>query len=228
MQRFLHEGSIWRILVSMDIHHPDSVSESTPREMRERSGLRRRPGGRNARIQAAVFEATLSLLEEKGYEALSFASIAERAGVHEATLYRHWKTKEQLVLDAATHRVADAIPVPDTGSFRSDLVAILQFLRTFLHSAIGQALIQTAVATVHIPQFCLWRRDLWRQRRADLQVLFDRALVRGECSPQIDAQLFLETLIGILYLRLFVVNEPLDETLPERVVDLMLAGGGLP
>jgi len=209
----------------MNIHHPDPVSESTTLETSAVPGPRRRPGGRSARIQAVVFEATLRLLEEKGYEALSFASIAECAGVHEATLYRRWKAKEQLVLDAATHRVADAIPVPDTGTFRSDLVEILQSLRTFLQSAIGQALIQTAVATVHIPQFCVWRRDLWRQRRADLQVIFDRAMARRECAPQIDAQLFLEILIGILYVRLFVVNEPVDETLPKRVVDLVLSGG---
>jgi AcrR family transcriptional regulator len=95
----------------MNIHHPDPVSESTTLETSAVPGPRRRPGGRSARIQAVVFEATLRLLEEKGYEALSFASIAECAGVHEATLYRRWKAKEQLVLDAATHRVEDAIPV---------------------------------------------------------------------------------------------------------------------
>src|SRR5689334_25219964 len=96
-----------------------------------RDAVRRRPGGRSARVQDAVFEATFQLLEEKGYEGLSIASIAERAGVHETSLYRRWKTKEQLVLDAVNHRVAQEIPAPDTGALCSDLVAVLQSLRLF-------------------------------------------------------------------------------------------------
>src|SRR5581483_3234924 len=91
-----------------------------------RDAVRRRPGGRSARVQVAVFEATFQLLEERGYEGLSMASIAERAAVHETSLYRRWKTKERLVLDAVNHRVAQEIPVPDTGALRSDLIAVLQ------------------------------------------------------------------------------------------------------
>jgi len=186
--------------------------------------IRPRPGGRSARIQAAVFEAALRLLEERGYESLSFASIASCAGVHEATLYRRWKTKEQLVIDAITSLVTQDIAVPDTGTFRLDLIAILQSLRIFLQSAIGQAILQAAVATTHIPELCAFRKDYWHHRRAHLQILFDRAIARGELSPQTDPQLFLETLIGVLYVRLFVINEQVDEALPERIVDLVLLG----
>ena len=51
-----------------------------------------------------------------------------------------------------------------------------------------------------------------------------RAVARGELSPQTDFQLLLETLISVFYIRPFVFNEPLDETLPERIVDLVLSG----
>jgi AcrR family transcriptional regulator len=156
------------------------------------------------------------------------ATIAARAGVHEATLYRRWKTKERLVIDAANHRIIDDIPVPDTGSLRGDLIANLQSLRTFLLSALGQALFQTIVVTAHIPEFRAFRKEHWQKRHAQFQVIFDRATQRGECSPQINTQLFLETLAGALYVRLFVANEPVDETLPAQIVDLMLSGGGLP
>jgi AcrR family transcriptional regulator len=186
--------------------------------------VRRRPGGRSARVQAAVFEATFQLLEEGGYEGLSMASIAERAGVHETSLYRRWTTKEQLVLDAVNRRVAQEIPVPDTGALRSDLVAVLRSLQLFLQSRVGQAMFQTAVATLHVPELRAFRQEHWRQRRAHLQILFERAIARGEVSPQVDSQLLLETLSGIMYMRLFVVNEPVDEMLPERVVDLILSG----
>jgi AcrR family transcriptional regulator len=187
--------------------------------------VRRRPGGRSARVQVAVFEATFQLLlEERGYERLSMASIAERAGVHETSLYRRWKTKEQLVLDAVNHRVAQDIPVPDTGSLRSDLIAVLQSLQLILQSRVGQALFQTAVATLHLSELCTLRQEHWRRRRAHLQILFDRAITRGELSPQVDCQILLEMLSGIIYMRLFVVNEPVDKMFPERIVDLILSG----
>ena len=184
---------------------------------------RTRPGGRSARIRAAVFAATLRLLEAQGYESLSLTSIASDAGVHEATLYRRWKTKEQLVLAAVTSQIAEDISVPDTGALRSDLVSVLRSLQTFLQSAVGQALIQTAVATLHDPELCALRQEHWRQRRLHLQVIFDRAVARRELAPQTNPQLLLETLIGIFYVRVFVVNEPLTETLPKQVVDLVLA-----
>lgn len=208
----------------MNIHHPDRVSDNRADVPSPFGNIRPRPGGRSARIQAAVFEAALRLLEEKGYEALSFASIASCARVHEATLYRRWKTKEQLIIDAITSRVAQDISVPDTGTLRSDLIEILQSLRIFLQSALGQAIVQAAVATVHSPELGAFRRDYWHHRRAHLQLLFDRAIARGEFPSQADPHLFLETLIGVLYVRLFVVNEAVDEGLSERIVDLVLPG----
>jgi AcrR family transcriptional regulator len=208
----------------MNIHHPDRVSDNRAPATSPFGSVRPRPGGRSARIQTAVFEAALCLLEEKGYEALSFASIASCSGVHEATLYRRWKTKEQLIIDAITSRVAQDISVPDTGTLRSDLIEILQSLRIFLQSALGQAIVQAAVATVHSPELCAFRRDYWHHRRAHLQILFDRAIVRGEFPSQADPQLFLETLICVLYVRLLIVNEVGDEGLSERIVDLVLPG----
>ncbi|GLV54260.1 TetR family transcriptional regulator [Dictyobacter sp. S3.2.2.5] len=190
----------------------------------EKNAVRRRPGGRSTRVQVAVFEATIQLLAERGYEGLSIASIAERAGVHETSLYRRWKTKEQLILEAIDRRVAQEIPVPDTGVLRSDLVAVLQSLRLFLQSKEGQALFQTAVATLHVPELRALRQEHWRQRCAHLQILFDRAIARGELSPQVDCQFLLEMLSGIIYMRFFVINEPVDEMLPERAVNLILSG----
>jgi AcrR family transcriptional regulator len=206
----------------MNTPHPNAPEARPTGEGRD--AVRRRPGGRSARVQGAVFEATFQLLEEGGYEGLSIVSIAERAGIHETSLYRRWKTKEQLVLDAVSHWAAQDIPVPDTGALRSDLIAVLQSLRLSLQSRVGQALVQTAVATLHVPKLCALRQEHWRQRRVHLQIIFDRAIARGEVPPQVDCQFLLETLSGIMYMRLFIVNEPIDERLPERVVDLILLG----
>jgi AcrR family transcriptional regulator len=204
----------------MDTQHVNGASSSSDSS----PGPRRRLGGRSARIQAAVFAATMELLEEKGYDALSLVMIAERAGVHETSLYRRWKTKEQLVIDVISSQVAKDISIPDTGALRSDLIQLLQYLRIFLQSSVGQAIVQMAVVAVHTPSINTIHRDYWQRRRMLLQPLFERAIARGELSPQMDFQLLIETLIGVFYVRAFGLREPLDETLPERVVDLVIFG----
>ena len=205
----------------MNTHQPDHVSADTTSATPD---LRRRPGGRSARIQAIVFEATIQILQEKGYEALSFAAIGERTGVHETTLYRRWKTKDQLVVDAVASEVEQGIPVPDTGSFRSDVIQLLQSLRIFLLSPVGQAIIQMGIVARHAPQVESFQKDYWRRRSMLLRPLFEHAIARGELAQQTDIPLLFELLIGVFYVRLFVPEEVLDETLPERIVDLVLAG----
>src|ERR1700736_5944305 len=201
----------------MNTQHSASAAQASP-------GPRRRTGGRSARIQAAVFEATMQCLQEQGDEAWSFASIGERTGIHESTLYRRWKTKEQLVIDAVTHQIAQDIPLPDTGALRSDLIQFLQRLCTFLESAIGQALIQIGIEARNVPAISTLCKDYWQSRSTLWRPLFERALVRGDLAPQTDISLLLETLIGVFYARLFVLREPVDETIPERIVDLVLSG----
>lgn len=208
-----------RYTEQMNTPHAAKLIEASP-------GPRRRTGGRSARIQAAVFEATIQLLQERGYETLSFAIIGERTGVHETTLYRRWKTREQLIVDAVASRVAHDIPTPDTGALRSDLIQLLQSLRTFLRSPVGQALIQTGIAARNGAAIDAFSKDYWQRRSTLLRPLFERAIGRGELSAQTDIPLLFEMLIGVLYVRLFLLGESLDETLPERIVDLVLSGVG--
>src|SRR5215831_6743378 len=138
----------------MDTHQLDTA----PAHSHASAGPRRRSGGRSARVRAAVFAAIIHLLQEKGYEALSFSTIAARAGVHETSLYRRWKTKEQLVVDAISSETAKNIPVPNTGALRSDLIQLLQHLRIFLQSSVGQAIVQTAIVAGHAPSINTFHR----------------------------------------------------------------------
>src|SRR5512132_695784 len=81
----------------------------------------RRPGGRSARVRAAVLRATIAELLRTGYAGLSVEAVADRAGVHKTTVYRRWGTLQQLVTDALLAHVSAKVPQPDTGTLRSDL-----------------------------------------------------------------------------------------------------------
>jgi AcrR family transcriptional regulator len=185
---------------------------------------RRRLGGRSALVRAAVLAATMQVLQERGYELTSVAEIAERAGVHETSIYRRWGTKEALLVEAALKQTEEAIRVPDTGALRSDLVQLLQELRMFFQSPLGVALMQLLVSTAGHAELTAARRTYWSRRFALVRVLFERAVQRGEIKASVNFRLLTETLIGPLYVRQLLTGEPLHSDLPEQIVDLVLHG----
>ena len=105
-----------------------------------------RPGGRTARTRAAVLEAALDELAERGWDQASVETIASRAGVHKTTVYRRWETKPALVA-AAVQRLADVqIPVPDTGDAVADLTTLAVQVAGALRTPAGVAALRAAVA----------------------------------------------------------------------------------
>lgn len=121
-------------------------------------------------------------------------------------------------------RTEEVIRVPDTEALRSDLVQLLEELRVFFQSPLGAAITQLLVSTAGDPEVAAARQTYWSRRFALVQVMFERALQRGEIKASVDPQLLTETVIGPLYVRLLLTNEPLHRDLPEQIVDLVLHG----
>src|SRR4029453_15197834 len=82
-----------------------------------------RPGGRTARTRAAVFEAALDELAERGWDQVSVETIAARARVHKTTVYRRWGSKDRLVAEALEAAADSRIQVPDRGDVGQELRA---------------------------------------------------------------------------------------------------------
>jgi AcrR family transcriptional regulator len=182
----------------------------------------RRTGGRSARVQQAVRKATMDVLFEGGFDALSIKEIAERAGVHESSIYRRWGTKADLIIDALLSRLGQEIPIPDTGSLREDLLVSLRAAAAFLGTPLGENLVLMALRQDLVSDTDKDRFFIDRLTRATL--ILDRAETRGELRPGIDHFLAIEMLIGPMYLRFLLTGEPLNESAFESVVDLLLTG----
>src|SRR4029453_1831526 len=82
-----------------------------------------RPGGRTARTRAAVFEAALDELAERGWDQVRVETIAARARVHKTTVYRRWGSKDRLVAEALEAAADSRIQVPDRGDVGQELRA---------------------------------------------------------------------------------------------------------
>jgi AcrR family transcriptional regulator len=184
--------------------------------------IRRRVGGRSARVQDSVLKSVFELLREKGPSDLSIADVAERAGVHETSIYRRWPSRHALILDACRHFIDDALPIPDTGALRSDLIAFQRSAKAMLGSRQGQVII--ALNSMQEAGSRARRHDYWKTRLEQLRVMLDRAVERGEFPAGADRIAFLEALIAPIYFRLLVTNESLDTWSDADHVDRLLTG----
>ena len=94
------------------------------------STVDRSRGGRplDASRDDALLQATLELVAEMGYDRLTIDAVAARARAGKATVYRRWPSKAELVAEAFACDAFKGLEAPDSGSLRSDLVAIAEHM----------------------------------------------------------------------------------------------------
>ncbi|MET8136904.1 TetR/AcrR family transcriptional regulator [Streptomyces sp. NPDC005251] len=92
-------------------------------EVEQRNRQRRR----GEELEAALLEAAWQELVEVGFAKLTMESVAVRARTGVAVLYRRWSNKTDLTIAAIRHfRLTHPVEIPDTGSLRDDLLALLE------------------------------------------------------------------------------------------------------
>jgi AcrR family transcriptional regulator len=171
-----------------------------------------------------VLEAGFAAFVEKGFEAFTIAEVADRAGVHETSIYRRWKTRGALAMDCCLHYAKATIPTPDTGSLRCDLAALLDSVVAVYSSPQGRALLRMLT----LPHADTFARHEFMQRRVDLaRAIFDRAVLRGEFPGDRDGMIILEALLAPLVMRV-LMNRPLNDWPRGEMLDHLLKAYAMP
>lgn len=187
--------------------------------------VRRRPGGRSARVVKDVLDATIEELVEVGYSEFNLESVACRAGVHKTTVYRRWGNRESLIVAALLEHAEKQKPVPDTGSLRSDLEVFIGYVVESSRTPENEAIIRTFAATVgRNTGLDRVATSFWQTRLARTDEIVARAKERGELPKQANAELLMEIVIGPIMMRLLITGEPLTKKFVKQVVDLALNG----
>jgi AcrR family transcriptional regulator len=178
---------------------------------------------RGEHVRQTVLAAAYEELAAHGFDGATVAEVAKRSGVHETTVYRRWATRENLFVAALLERSADAIPAPDTGSTRRDLLALVREVVGYAASPAGMALLRAALLPVD-DTYSDARKDFWAHRLDALAPVITRGIERGDLRADTDARLLLEMLVAPIHGRLLLTGEPVDDGLTERLVELVLNG----
>ncbi|NUP30468.1 MAG: TetR/AcrR family transcriptional regulator [Streptomycetaceae bacterium] len=177
-----------------------------------------RPGGRTARTRAAVLDAVLAELGETGYAGLTMETVARRAGVHVATVYRRWRTVEGLIVDLMTRLGATEIPFPDTGSLAADLRGLARAIVTlYVDNPRIRTVVETIIATAtKDPGASEALHEFFADRNRRAAVIVERAVARGELPPGTDGVELISFLAAPIYYRMLVSRRPIDTALADH------------
>jgi AcrR family transcriptional regulator len=185
-----------------------------------------RPGRkRSEQSRLAILAATLDLVAESGYGALTVEGIAARSGVGKQTIYRWWPSKADVLLDALATKADLKIPIPDEGSFRADLTRFLSDTFELGEKADVADTLRALMAQAQIdPEFGKrFREDFLLRRRDALGRIVDRAGERGELPPGVAPGTVIDVVFGTLWYRLLATREPVGRTLAGELVALLAA-----
>lgn len=174
---------------------------------------------RGPRRVDAIFAAALSLLIERGYDALTMEGVASRSGVNKTTLYRWWHSKDALLAAALLQHEALELSLPDTGSLRGDFRALAGRITELLTDPTTAPIARTLLAAgTERPELATVSRAFFGDRLAREQSMLARASMRGETVPDIDLRTVMDLIAGAIWFRIFVRGEtPTDGDLDEII-----------
>ncbi|KYZ77830.1 hypothetical protein AXX12_17360 [Anaerosporomusa subterranea] len=178
---------------------------------------------RSEASRRAIIEATIYLLENNGYATLSIEGIAAQAGVSKATIYRWWKNKAAVVMDAFFISITPQIQFLDTTSTRENFRRQLQSLAKVFNSTIGQTMLTIIAESGKDSEVArsFYLSYLAPNRLAAKRFL-ERGIAQGEINSSIDQDVALDMLYGPIYFLVLIYKKELDETYIDTLVDQVL------
>ncbi|MFI7602696.1 TetR/AcrR family transcriptional regulator [Actinoplanes sp. NPDC049681] len=171
-------------------------------------------------ITAAIRNAVMHELAEVGYGRLSIEAVARRAGVGKTAVYRRWSNKLEMVLEIVSGVAERSVPMPDTGSFATDLQLLMFIVSKALQHRIASQIIPDLMAeAARTPKIAeTLQRALRTHQLAVGEKIVGQAVERGELPAGTDPELAVDLMLGPLYWRLAVARTPIDDDYLEKLV----------
>jgi AcrR family transcriptional regulator len=179
---------------------------------------------RSAEAHQAILGATLTLLDEVGYRALTIEAVAARAGVGKTTIYRRWPSKLELVVEAVAE-MRPPLPTEDTGSLQGDFLAFQRGQISRVAAGpmprIAPRLLAESVSDRELHEAV--QRELIDPIRTAIGEVLQRGVDRGELRADLDVELATDVVHGtVVYRILRSEGDLLAAVAPvPRVLDLL-------
>jgi AcrR family transcriptional regulator len=169
---------------------------------------------RGAELEQAIFDAVWAELDDVGYARLTMEGVAARAQTGKQVLYRRWPSRPELVRAAMRARSGSILDqVPDTGSLRGDIVAVLQ------HMAERQRELGTELMRGLMYDVAEFDPNMLAEIGGVYTVILGRAVKRGELGPAPIPASASDAVANLMRYRMLVSAKPVTDAEVEQLVD---------
>lgn len=180
---------------------------------------------RDPETRAKILKAAYEMLNEVGFMDLTIEGVAARAGVGKPTIYRRWKTKSALAMDAFLEAVNPELAFPDTGTVKEDFREQMQKLVKLMNSPRGEVLANVIGCGQADEELIEVYLENWlTPRREDAKRIFHRGVERGELRADVDAEVAIDALYSPLFYRLLLKHQPLTVEFVDNLLDIVMKG----
>jgi AcrR family transcriptional regulator len=178
---------------------------------------------RGSELEGAIDAAVLQLLVNGGAAAVTMEAVAAAAGTSKPVLYRRWPDRSALLRATLLRTAAMAIPAEDTGSYRGDMLAILRGWTTLFTGERAVAIRAIVAAMAHDPELArAFRDDVIGWRKDEMAAMLARGITRGDVRTDVPVDIARELGQSVLWHRLLITGDPIDDALVVRLVDEVL------
>jgi AcrR family transcriptional regulator len=183
----------------------------------------------SAKVERRLLHAAMAVLAKHGMSGLTVDKIADTAGVPRTTFYRRWRSANEAVAAAIEHALSVANPqAPATGSFREDLTILGTNMARLLNKRQFALVLSFVIAEMECsPDFRTSAMDIVRHRRQYPAEVLQRAQKAKQAPLSLDVELLVEMFVGAMFFRLFFGETPPDDAYVNKLVDRIIAGGGV-
>ena len=165
-----------------------------------------------------MLETTYKLLTEVGLSGVSVDEVCRKSGVAKTTIYRHWSSREALLLDACA-TMQPKSHAPDTGSLKRDLETFLGQIAHRLRTAPWATVLPSIVdAAERDPQLAKVQARIHGEMRSPVGTMVERAQQRGELPKRLDPSHVIAQILGPLFYRRWFSREAIDERFLDGIV----------
>jgi len=162
------------------------------------------------------------MLAEAGYAGFRLDALAARAGVAKTTILRRWPSKAAVAAAAVERLALQTVELPESGTLRGDLHALLTSAVTVFVHADGRFVPRLLRESGHHPEIAELLHTVIHTRRLAYRRVLGRAIARHELDPDVDQDLLIDLLIGPIWTRLLITRDPITAELVDEIVDALI------
>lgn len=160
-----------------------------------------------------IFQATLDLLDERGYGGITIDEIAIRAQVGKQTIYRWWRTKAEIALEISKELGVQEVSIPNTGKLKNDLDRYIVGLVEALSESRQLPIMRGLMAEVQLdPKFQItFQQRFVNGFDTGIHSILEQANSRGDLGKKVDFKLVSDMVLGTVWHRL-LLGQTVDAT----------------